>query len=281
MNKTEKNDVFGRLESNVRSYCRAFPDVFMRAEGSWLITRDGRRILDLLSGAGALNYGHNNPAVIEPVKEYISNMGIIHSLDLHTEAKERFIEVFEDVILRPRELDYRFLFPGPTGTNAVEASLKTARTHTGRSHVAAFTRGFHGMTLGSLAASSNPAARRAAGTPLEHVEFWPFDGEGDDPIATLDKADHALESRQDQDKPAAFLLELVQGEGGLACASASWLKRLVEVARRHGILIIVDDVQAGCGRTGDFSVSRPRASNLTSLCCPSRSAALAARFLWF
>lgn len=246
-------DIFSRLESNVRTYCRHFPAVFASAQGSWMTTNDGRRYLDLLCGAGSLNYGHNNPVIMGRVSEYIRNSGVVHSLDLHTVAKADFLQVFNDTILAPRNLDYKVQFPGPTGTNAVEAALKLARKVTGRSGIAAFVGGYHGMTLGSLAATTSPAARAAAGVPLEHVSFLPYQCEGD---ATTDSMDHIETQLRrmawEGNCPAAALIEIVQGEGGLSSISADWVRRLAKLCKELGILMIVDDIQAGCGRTGPF-----------------------------
>jgi diaminobutyrate-2-oxoglutarate transaminase len=246
-------DIFSRLESNVRTYCRDFPAVFASAQGCWMTTNDGRRYLDLLCGAGSLNYGHNDPIIIDRVIEYIRNSGVVHSLDLHTVAKADFLQVFNDTILAPRHLDYKVQFPGPTGTNAVEAALKLARKATGRSGIAAFVGGYHGMTLGSLAATTSPTARAAAGVPLDHVSFLPYQG---DPGATADSMDHieTLLRRMawEGNCPAAALIEIVQGEGGLSSVTADWIRRLANLCKELGMLMIVDDIQAGCGRTGTF-----------------------------
>jgi diaminobutyrate-2-oxoglutarate transaminase len=246
-------DVFSRLESNVRSYCRHFPAVFASAQGCWMTTNDGRRYLDLLCGAGSLNYGHNDPVIMDRVIEYIRNSGVVHSLDLHTAAKADFLQVFNDTILAPRHLDYKVQFPGPTGTNAVEAALKLARKVTGRSGIAAFVGGYHGMTLGSRAEKTSPTARAAAGVPLDHVSFLPYQG---DPGATMDSMDHieTLLRRMawEGNCPAAALIEIVQGEGGLSSVTAGWIRRLANLCKELGMLTIVDDIQAGCGRTGTF-----------------------------
>lgn len=244
--------VFELFESEVRTYCRSFPDVFERARGAWLETVDGRRILDLLSGAGSLNYGHNDPSIMAAVLAHLQQDGIVNSLDLHTVEKARFIETFSRLILQPRGLDYKFQFPGPTGTNAVEASFKIARRRTGRPTIAAFHRGFHGMTLGALAATTNPGARSFAGVPLEHVEFWPFEGDEEQPLGSVQVIAERLEACRDAEKPAAVILETVQGEGGLRAATAAWVRNLAALLRTHGVLLIIDDIQAGCGRTGAF-----------------------------
>ncbi len=249
----EQTDIFTRLESNVRSYCRRFPAVFAGAKGAWLTASDGRRYLDLLSGAGSLNYGHNDPVIVGKVIEYMQQDGVVHSLDLHTWAKANFLKVLQEKILAPRGYDYKVQFPGPTGTNAIEASLKLARKVTGRSGIAAFTHGYHGMSLGSLAATTNPNARMGAGLPLGHVNFLPYDGYLGAQVDTMDYIEAMLtRPGSGVERPAAVLIELVQGEGGLSVASGVWLNRLARLCKEIGTLLIVDDIQAGCGRTGRF-----------------------------
>ena len=154
--------IYERRESGVRSYARSMPRQFGKAEGVWMHDSEGGRYLDFLSGCSTLNYGHNHPLLKQALLDYIAADGIAHGLDLHTDAKEAFLRAFEDVILTPRELDYRVMFTGPTGTNAVEAAIKLARKITGREMVIAFTNGFHGMTLGALACTGNAAKRDGA-----------------------------------------------------------------------------------------------------------------------
>jgi diaminobutyrate-2-oxoglutarate transaminase len=251
-------DVFTRLESNVRSYCRHFPAVFASAQGPWLTTTDGRRYLDLLCGAGSLNYGHNDPVIMERVIDYVRNAGVSNSLDLHTVAKANFLQAFADTILAPRQLCYKAQFTGPTGTNAVEAALKLARKVTGRTGIAAFTGGFHGMTLGSLAATCNPAARAGAGVPLDHVTFLPYQGNLGPTVDSMDYIETLLTRvGSGIGRPAAALIELVQGEGGLSSVTTDWIRRLAHLCKELGILLIVDDIQAGCGRTGSFLSFEP------------------------
>ncbi len=246
-----------RLESAVRSYCRRFPTVFARAEGAYLVDADGRRYLDFLCGAGALNYGHAHPLLVAAAHAYLASGGPIHALDLATPAKIRFLERFEEVVLAPRDLEYRVQFPGPTGTNAVEAALKLARKVTGRSHVVTFSNAFHGMTLGALAMTEDGAHRRAAGVELNDTLRAPF-GE-------------SLASRLQQgEEPAAIVLETVQAEGGIHVASAEWLRETAALARQHGALLIVDEIQTGCGRTGPF-FSFERAGIRPDIVCVAKS----------
>ncbi len=245
--------IFQARESRVQSYARVFPTIFKRAEGSCLFDTHGKRYLDFLAGAGSLNYGHNNPRLTRALLDYISGSGITHSLDLHTEAKANFLTAFERRILIPRNLSYRVQFTGPTGTNAVEAALKIARNVTNRQNVVAFTNGFHGVTLGSIAATGNTWHRSAAGILPVGVTRMPFDGYLGPDVDTSVQIEKMLrDPSSGVDLPAAFILETVQGEGGLNVARLEWLRSIRRICSELGILLIVDDIQAGCGRTGKF-----------------------------
>jgi diaminobutyrate-2-oxoglutarate transaminase len=264
-------DVFESLESEVRSYCRNWPTVFDRAQGSFMYSEDGRAYLDFFSGAGALNYGHNHPDLQEPLIEYLRRGAVVHSLDMHSVAKREFLETLRDVVLKPRQLDYKVMFPGPTGTNAVESALKLARKVTGREHVVSFTNAFHGMTLGALAVTGNSMKRGGAGIPLYHATPVPYDdyfsGETED-FLWLERV--LNDSGSGIEHPAAVIVETVQGEGGLNSARATWLRGLADLCKRHDILLIVDDVQAGCGRTGPF-FSFEEAGITPDIVCLSKS----------
>ncbi|GAB09555.1 diaminobutyrate--2-oxoglutarate transaminase [Gordonia araii NBRC 100433] len=245
--------VFTSHESEVRSYCRNWPTVFSRAKGAWLTDVDGKRYLDFFAGAGALNYGHNNPALKGPLMEYLAQDGITHSLDMYTEAKGEFLRTFHDLILEPRNLDYKVQFPGPTGTNSVESALKLARKVTGRESIISFTNAFHGMTLGSLSVTGNSMKRAGAGIPLVHATPMPFDNYFGGVVEDFHWFERVLDdSGSGLNRPAAVVVETVQGEGGVNVARAEWLRALAELCRRREILLIVDDVQMGCGRTGSF-----------------------------
>ncbi|MDH5357575.1 MAG: diaminobutyrate--2-oxoglutarate transaminase [Gammaproteobacteria bacterium] len=245
--------IFDEIESEVQSYARSFPRVFNKAQGEYLYDEDGNQYLDFLAGAGTLNYGHNNPVFKEKLLDYIHSDGITHGLDLHTKAKGEFLETFNEKILKPRGLDYMIQFTGPTGTNAVEAALKLARNVTGRENIIAFTNGFHGVSLGALAATGNSHHRGAAGVSLSGTSRMPYDGYLGDDIDTTAYLDKVLsDSSSGIDKPAAVIVETVQGEGGINVASFDWLKNLQAVCRQHDVLLIVDDIQAGCGRTGNY-----------------------------
>lgn len=250
---TDDKQIFTRRESEARSYCRSFSTVFTKAQGSTLTDAEGRDYIDFLAGCSSLNYGHNDPDMKVALIEHIERDGVTHGLDMHTDAKAEFLKAFERLILRPRDMDHRVLFTGPTGANAIEAALKIARKVTGRQNVVSFTNGFHGVTLGALAATGNGYHRGGAGVPLSHVTRIPYDGAMGGDIDTADLLNRMLsEPSSGVEKPAAILLETVQGEGGLNAASREWVRRVSEIARAHGALLIIDDIQAGCGRTGNF-----------------------------
>ncbi|MFZ2238683.1 MAG: diaminobutyrate--2-oxoglutarate transaminase [Gordonia amarae] len=247
------DSVFTTHESEVRSYCRSWPTVFNRASGSWLTDSDGREYLDFFAGAGSLNYGHNNPILKAELIEYLTDDGITHGLDMATVAKGRFIETFTSKVLEPRGLDYKIQFPGPTGANAVESALKLARKVTGRESIISFTNAFHGMTLGALSVTGNSMKRAGAGIPLVHATPMPFDNYFDGVVEDFNWFERVLDdSGSGLNRPAAVIVETVQGEGGVNVARAEWLRALEQLCRRRDILLIVDDVQMGCGRTGEF-----------------------------
>ena len=246
-------DTFERVESRVRSYSRSFPKMFDRALGATIYDMQGRAYTDFLAGCSTLNYGHNDRDLKAALIEYISNDGIAHGLDMFTDAKEHFLSTFERLILRPRGMKHQLQFTGPTGANAVEAAMKLARKVTGRTNIIAFSNGFHGVTLGALAATGNGKHRNGAAMPLPGVTRAAYDGYFGPDINTADLLDRQLSDPSGGiDAPAAIIVETVQGEGGLNAASPAWLKQIEAIARKHGALFIIDDIQAGCGRTGGF-----------------------------
>ncbi|WP_246122691.1 diaminobutyrate--2-oxoglutarate transaminase [Pseudonocardia cypriaca] len=245
--------VFDDLESEVRSYCRSWPVVFDTARGSRVTDIEGRSYLDFFAGAGALNYGHNPPALKAPLMEYLARDGITHGLDMYTVAKGEFLRTFEDIVLKPRGLDYKVQFPGPTGANTVESALKLARKITGRESMINFTNAFHGMTLGALSVTGNSMKRGGAGIPLVHATPMPFDNYFDGTVPDFLWFEKLLgDSGSGLNEPAGVIVETVQGEGGLNPARIEWLQALEDLCRRHDMILIVDDVQMGVGRTGPF-----------------------------
>ncbi|VFR24818.1 Diaminobutyrate-pyruvate aminotransferase [plant metagenome] len=245
--------IFDRMESEVRGYIRSFPVIFNQAKGSVLIDENRNEYIDFFSGAGTLNYGHNNPVFKEKLVEYVESDGVVHGLDMATSAKKQFLETVERVLLKPRNWQYTLQFTGPTGTNAVEAALKIARQVKGRQNIISFTHGFHGVSGGSLAVTANAKFRNAAGVSLANTSFMPYDGYFGPDVDSIACIERMLEDPSSGlDKPAAVIVETVQGEGGVNVATLRWIKELEKLCRRHDMLLIVDDIQVGCGRTGSF-----------------------------
>ena len=242
-------EVFEENESEVRSYCRKYPVEFEIARNAEIFSADGKRYIDFLAVAGSMNYGHNNPYIKQAILDYLSQDRIINALDMYTVAKEKFLEDFRKMILEPRNLRYKIMCCGPTGTNAVEAALKLARKNTGRTGIIAFGGAFHGMSLGSLALTTDRTSRRGAGVELSNVTFVPYDG-------TLDSLSYLKWVLNDDhsgiEKPAAIILETIQAEGGINVARVEWLQEIRKICTENDILLIVDDIQVGCGRSGQF-----------------------------
>jgi diaminobutyrate-2-oxoglutarate transaminase len=246
-----------RLESNIRGYVRSFPTVFKSAKGAWLTDTQGKRYLDFFAGAGTLNYGHNNAQVTDALAAYLAEDGVMHGLDTATVAKTELLEAIEEILLIPRKLDYKVQFTGPTGTNAVEAAIKLARKSKQRSQVVAFTNAYHGHSLGSLALTGNQYYHDLSYGSHSNVTHLPFDGYlGDfDTSKLLQKM--LVDGSSGLPLPAAVILETVQGEGGINVASFEWIRRIAAICQAHDILLIIDDIQVGNGRTGTFFSFEP------------------------
>lgn len=244
--------IFENLESEVRGYIRSFPTIFKKAKGAILTDEQGVEYIDFFAGAGTLNYGHNNEHISKALIEYLQEDGIVHGLDMATTAKKEFLQTFESLILKPRNLEYKLQFTGPTGTNAVETALKLARLVKGRSNVVAFTNGYHGLSQGSLAVTGNNEYRDESYISRTNATFMPFDGYFGE-VNTLTYFRKFLEDGSSGvDLPAAVILETIQGEGGINVASKEWLQELEAICREFDILLIIDDIQVGNGRSGEF-----------------------------
>lgn len=245
-----KLSVFEVYESEVRSYCRKYPVEFKRALNAELFSVDGVRYIDFLDAAGSLNYGHNNPYIKQAILNYLAEDNIINALDMFTQAKEDFLVTINEKILSPRGLNYKIMCCGPTGTNSVEAALKLARKNKQRNNIFAFSGAFHGMSLGSLAMTTDQVSREGAVVSLNNVTFIPYDKSPIDSIAYLEwilNDDHS-----GIEKPAAIFLETTQAEGGINVSSVEWLKEIRRICTEYDILMICDDIQVGNGRTGFF-----------------------------
>ncbi len=245
--------IFEKVESRVRGYVRSFPVIFKSAKGSVMVDEMDREYIDFFAGAGTLNYGHNNEAISRAMIDYLKSDGVLHGLDMATIAKQRFMQKFCDTILGPRNLEYKIQFTGPTGTNAVETAIKLARMVKKRSNIVAFTNGYHGLTMGALAVTGNNFYRDEAYISRSNVSFLPYDGYLGPEFNTLDLFRKLLtDNSSGLDLPAAVILETIQAEGGVNIASSAWLRELAQLCHEFDILLIVDDIQVGNGRSGDF-----------------------------
>jgi len=244
--------IFENFESEVRGYIRSFPTIFNKAKGAILTDEQDVEYIDFFAGAGTLNYGHNNEAISSALIDYLQNDGIVHGLDMATSAKKEFIQTFQNSILAPRNLEYKLQFTGPTGTNAVETALKLARLVKGRSNIVAFTNGYHGLSQGSLAVTGNNEYRDESYISRTNATFMPYDGYFGDMNTLTYFRKFLSDGSSGVDLPAAVILETVQGEGGINVASKEWLQELEAICTEYDILLIVDDIQVGNGRTGEF-----------------------------
>ena len=245
--------IFEQVESQVRGYVRSFPAIFDKAEGALLFDEHGNRYLDFFAGAGTLNYGHNHPLITEALISYLQDHRIVHGLDKATSAKRDFLQTFVNTILEPRNMEYKVQFTGPTGTNSVETAMKLARLVKKRSNIIAFSNGYHGLTMGSLSVTGNSFYRDESYGVRANTDFMPYDGYLGQDVDTVEYLRKVLSDQSSGiDLPAAVIVETIQGEGGINVASVEWLQNLEKLCREFDILLIIDDIQMGNGRTGTF-----------------------------
>lgn len=243
---SETRDVSMASESQGAYYSAQWPTVFERAAGPYVFDEDGRRYLDFFCSAGSMNYGHNEPVVVEPMIRYLGAGGVMNSQDAQTTVRRRFISTFVDHILSPRNLNYRLQLTNPAGSDCVEAALRLARKVTGRTRIASLNGAFHGETLGAIALSH----RAVEGAPLGHETIrLPHEMDQGGSEWSIQALSRAFTTGPPL---AALIIETVQGEGGCRPLSRKYLARARQLCDEHGSILIVDDIQAGCGRTGTF-----------------------------
>jgi diaminobutyrate-2-oxoglutarate transaminase len=249
-----------RRESNSRTYPRRLPIAVRRAEGALIEDVDGNVYLDFLSGAGVLSLGHNHPDVVAAVKDQLSIF--THGLDLPTPVKDRFTELQLEMLPEHMRDRMKVHFCGPTGANGVEAAIKLCKIATGRGEIIAFQGGFHGSTTGAMSVTGNRQPKSQISNGMPGVHFFPFSYCGRCPLGlhpdtcSTNCATYLEMTLADSHggiaKPAAVLLELVQGEGGSIPATQEFARRVRDITKRADIPLIVDEVQTGCGRTGTW-----------------------------
>ncbi len=248
------------VESNARSYPRRIPLELKRAQGIHVQDSEGRWFIDCLAGAGTLALGHNQPEVLQSMRNLLDGQRPLHTLDLMTEAKDEFIN--ELFALLPPEFakDARIQFCGPAGTDAVEAAMKLVRTATGRSNMMAFHGAYHGMTQGALGLMGNLGPKAYLGGLASGAQFLPFPYDYRCPFGVGGEAGeriglHYIENQLTDPEsgvmpPAGMILETLQGEGGVVPTSANWLREVRRITRDAGVPLILDEIQCGVARTG-------------------------------
>jgi diaminobutyrate-2-oxoglutarate transaminase len=247
-------------ESNARTYPRRLPIAVRRASGSRLEDVDGNVYIDFLSGAGALILGHNHPELVDAVRRQLDDF--VHGLDLPTPIKAEFTNRQLGMLPEAMRDRMKLHFCGPTGANGVEAAIKLAKIHTGRPGIISFQGAFHGSTTGALALTGDLENKRDVPDLMPGVQFFPYSycarcplGLRPDTCSTncVTYLERTLaDSHSGMPKPAAMILELVQGEGGTIPATREFARRIWKLCRKHDIVLIVDEVQTGCGRTGTW-----------------------------
>ena len=235
---------------------RIFNFVADRAEGSYIYTDDGRKLLDFTCGIGVTNTGHCHPKVVEAIREQAGNF--IHAqanLVIHKPMLQLIEELRQ---IAPPSID-SFFFAN-SGAEAVENAVKIARAATGKQNVIVFSGSFHGRTVGTMALTTSKTVYRSGFGPLPsgvYVTPFPYafrlkmtESEASD--YALEQLEHLLASQTSPKETAAILVESVLGEGGYVVPPKSFMKGLREICDRHKIMLILDEVQSGFGRTGKW-----------------------------
>jgi diaminobutyrate-2-oxoglutarate transaminase len=247
-------------ESNARAYPRRLPIALASGRGVFVRDVEGRVYLDCLAGAGALALGHNHPVVIDSIRQALTDEAPLQTLDLPTPLKDRFTESLFDSLPPIFAEKFKVHFCGPSGADAIEAALKLARTATGRRDVVAFHGAYHGMTQGAMNVTGDTSLKTSFANTLADVHFLPFPSNFRCPFGLGGEAGSRINANylealfNDPSNgmlpPAAMVLEVVQGEGGVNPAPDDWLRRVRQITARHGVALILDEVQTGLGRTG-------------------------------
>jgi diaminobutyrate-2-oxoglutarate transaminase len=247
-------------ESAARTYPRHTPIALARGDGAYLRDVDGNVFLDFLSGAGVLALGHNHPELVAAARGQLDVES--HSLDFPTEAKRLFTSRLLGKLPAAMQGRTKIHFCGPTGADGIDAAIKLCKTATGRGDVIAFHGGFHGSTQSTSAITGLRAPREQLRNLLPGVAFFPYSYCYQCPLGLLAAncevncvqylARMLADPNGGVTRPAAVVLELVQGEGGVIPARVEFVRELRRITREWDIPLVVDEVQSGCGRTGSW-----------------------------
>ena len=247
-------------ESNARSYPRKLPFAIASGAGTLLTDVDGNTYVDFLMGAGVLPLGHSHPELVAAASRQLATFA--HGLDMPTQVKDDFTTAQLSMLPAGMRQNRKVHFCGPTGANTVDAAIKLAKTATGRGEIVSFRGGFHGTTHLSMAVSGLVEQRLPVAHTVPGVHFAAFSYCSRCPVG-LTRSTCAVNCATSLETqlvdanggmlpPAAVILEMVQGEGGVIPADPEFVRRVADAARRVGAVLIVDEVQTGCGRTGTW-----------------------------
>ena len=266
MDNQEKNtnqyyvDRQNDFESSARSYPRKFPFALKKAKGSWVEDVEGNKYLDFLCGAGTLALGHNDDEVNQAMVDLLTSDAPLHTLDLTTPVKDRFVHTILSLLPEGLKENAKIQFCSPSGTDAVDAAIKLCKTATGRSTVIAFSGGYHGMGHGALALTGNLNAKNKVANLMAGVQFMPYPysyrcpfglGGESGTKACINYFERLLKDPESGiTKPAAVILEPIQGEGGVVPAPIEFLQAVRRITQELDIPMIVDEIQCGIGRSG-------------------------------
>jgi len=242
-------------ESSTVSYSKGMPMAIQRAKGATVEDVDGNLYIDFFAGAGVMNVGHSNPTVVEAVTKQIGQL--THALDFPTPSRKLLVETLSTVL--PKTLS-RLSFGGPTGSDAVESAIKLAKYNTKRQPIIAFEGSYHGMTTGALSVTSGryfrepflPLAPEVHFVPYAYCYRCPFNQTPDKcSLECAQYLEHVLEDPHSGiGKPAAIIVEPMQGEGGSIVPPAQFMPKVREICDKHEVVMIADEVQVGFCRTG-------------------------------
>lgn len=245
------------LESRARSYPRSVPIAISEGKGATMKDVDGNTFLDFFGGAGVLNVGHGNEAVLAAASEQQGKL--IHALDFPTEPKIKLMRKLKRLLPGRLSDTARFHFGGPTGSDAVEASLKLTRAHTGRSAVIAFQGSYHGMTSDALAVTSDVSCGGPESSPMHFMPYpycyrCPLGLQRDScGLACAKLLQTSLrDPHSGIPKPAAVIIEAIQGEGGTIVPPDGYMQEIRAITKENDVPLIVDEIQTGFGRTGEM-----------------------------
>ncbi|WP_137290428.1 aspartate aminotransferase family protein [Natronorubrum halophilum] len=246
------------IESNAVAYPRRVPIALDEARGATVRDVDGNTFLDFFAGIGVLNVGHSNPYVLEGVQEQIATY--THTIDFPTEARLDLIERLREIAPGGLQGNSNVVFGGPTGSDAIEGSIKLAKHNTGRHGLLAFEGSYHGTTAGALSLTAGKAYKDGYGPLLPDVVHLPYPSASDETAVDCADALEAVKRKFENpygghETPAGIWLEAIQGEGGVVVPPAEFLRGLRDIADDNSALLIVDEIQTGIGRTGEWFAS--------------------------